>query len=126
MAPFASVSLTFLLTPTLALAFVALPATRRESIYRCPSLARHVRQAHLKMKSPAPSGIQAAVQDRMKTAMKERKKDELSAIRLMVAAMTTKQKVPSDRLAASESTDGLCNCRKRVWRRLMTQQHKPF
>jgi uncharacterized protein YqeY len=42
----------------------------------------------------APSGIQAALKDRMKAAMKggaERKK-ELTAVRLMVSAMTTKQK----------------------------------
>ncbi|KAL1512209.1 hypothetical protein AB1Y20_005472 [Prymnesium parvum] len=48
---------------------------------------------------PAAEGIQSAINARLKAAMKERKKEELSAIRLMAAAMTTKQK--------EEGLDGL-------------------
>ena len=59
-----------------------------------PLRAHGTKTAMIGIRLEAASGIQAALKERMKAAMKggaERKK-ELAAVRLMVSAMTTKQK----------------------------------
>ena len=76
--------------PLVLLCTLAADAFTLQSI----SAQLHQRRVAVTMMADPPGGIQAALKERMKAAMKggAAAKQELAAVRMMVAALTTKQK----------------------------------
>jgi hypothetical protein len=90
--------LTLMLMLPAAMAYVVLPVRTAFSTHMmppqryCAPLCKMKRRFQIGACMAVTEGIQAALVARMKTAMKAREKQELAAVRLMVSAMTTKQK----------------------------------